>query len=515
MVLNWLCYARAIGFKNYIFVTSDEYLLWWFRYKAGEGAVYLQMPEGEMQSSQQRKVVVRPPRFVYNDKNFKKFMLDRTQFVLNLLNRGWDVLIADVDQVWLDDPRDSLFDPARKEGYDIVAQDDVTMLCGGFMLLRSNGTFFDERLTCILEAVKKLWNDVFVKFRDDGAKTNEQLILKRFLEDGAYNVKAKRLPQDVFVSGKRFFEKAMYKDIGNLGTKPIPMVIHNNFVRTKEEKLARFRALGMWRVDNVDLGTCKQTPLPQYEVDVKPLIGAKWVWKIFASTSKVAQIVVNQLAGQDVTIILPKQQVADVEGAEVLTGKLDSLQIWSAPVDQVAIFVNADAVETLPTLTSLKHVLDMATKPKDWNAYIYGFSTLAHPQLTPKDSMYLYQRPNPHVQVIYPWFWRQFSGQKMTSWLADFTLWVERQGYVNLESIGGKSIPWSKLKVFDGNGAQARSSASLSLRSFAFGLDPTVSFAKKDTPMPSVPVDLKDETDGRGPEFEEEAKERDGAVDVE
>jgi len=141
MVLNWLCHARAIGYKNYIFVTTDEYLLWWLRYKAAEGAVYLQMPDGEMQTSEQRKAVVRPPRFVYNDKNFKNFMLDRTKFVLNLLNRGWDVLIADVDQVWLDDPRDSLFDPARKEGYDIVAQDDVTMLCGGFMLLRSNGTF--------------------------------------------------------------------------------------------------------------------------------------------------------------------------------------------------------------------------------------------------------------------------------------------------------------------------------------------------------------------------------------
>lgn len=138
MILNWLCHARIIGFKTFIIVTRDEKLFWWLRYRAGESAVYLELPEGKERSTDQMLAPPSGARAAYNSPSFKSHMLYRTSFVLTLLERGWNVLIADADAVWFDDPRPYLW-KGVKQGAGIIAQDDVTMLCGGFMLLISNG----------------------------------------------------------------------------------------------------------------------------------------------------------------------------------------------------------------------------------------------------------------------------------------------------------------------------------------------------------------------------------------
>lgn len=69
--------------------------------------------------------------------------------MLTLLEHGWNVLIADADAVWFEDPRPYLWRGVR-QGAGIIAQDDVTMLCGGFMLLLSNGTFAGVGLEALL-----------------------------------------------------------------------------------------------------------------------------------------------------------------------------------------------------------------------------------------------------------------------------------------------------------------------------------------------------------------------------
>jgi len=70
--------------------------------------------------------------------------------VNKILKLGFNVLLCDIDAVWLKSPL-----PYLSSGYDIIAQPEADgRLCGGFMYLRAT------------KGVQKLWQDVTDKHLD-------------------------------------------------------------------------------------------------------------------------------------------------------------------------------------------------------------------------------------------------------------------------------------------------------------------------------------------------------------
>ncbi|KAI9018238.1 nucleotide-diphospho-sugar transferase-domain-containing protein [Hyaloraphidium curvatum] len=489
VLLNWLCHVRATGFKNYVVVTRDEKLFWWLRYRASEPAAYLELPEGEEQSTEQLLAPPAASRSAYNSRSFKLHMLHRTRFVLTLLERGWNVLIADADAAWFEDPRPQLW-RAVKQGNDIVAQDDVTMLCGGFMLLMSN------------EKVLKLWREVHRQFQEDHVRTNEQLILKRLLQAGTYDVRVQKLPKHLFPSGKLFFDEGAWKNVGQKGW---PIVVHNNFVVTKADKLSRFKALHMWRALSVDDGTCEEHPLPSHADTVAANAG-KW------------ELAVKLVAG---SVADAENTAADFERAPFAGGRLDldalvpdaaerdvgelartpysrgqlrvrvgtphrATDIWVPPSEigpQMVVLVSDRIALPESWHATLSALLSRyaGTDPRDWDPRVFGIAVGRHPGAEPPtpDQVFRHQTLPP-LCAVFPWHWSRFARENARfdpDLFETFTRWASRMGFYAIHAPGdvveaAKLPALAKLRTFDGQGGEVKLPEALAGRAWHYETNP-------------------------------------------
>jgi hypothetical protein len=98
LTANWLCHAKKLNFKTYLFLAEDKQMYDWLKNQEGL----------------ERKMTLTntaEPVFLLEDKHSKEFnyyqreyheiMNARTKFVLKLLLSNIGVLIFDVDAVWL------------------------------------------------------------------------------------------------------------------------------------------------------------------------------------------------------------------------------------------------------------------------------------------------------------------------------------------------------------------------------------------------------------------------------
>jgi rhamnogalacturonan II specific xylosyltransferase len=175
----------------------------------------------------------------------------RTVIVGKILEMGFNVLVADIDSVWMKDPFPAIFIEANRM-YDIIAQNDKwkdgNNLCGGFLLLRSK------------PHVLELWNELIRKHAQmlkdvNGTLRNgdtEQHMLNKLVRGRFSNV----VPYK-FLSQHEFPDGDTYRSSAVMGARLSPIVIHNNYIVGHDAKVKRFIEWKLWMANN-RTGGCSQ-----------------------------------------------------------------------------------------------------------------------------------------------------------------------------------------------------------------------------------------------------------------
>eukprot|EP00899_Mesostigma_viride_P024054 jgi/Mesvir1/4833/Mv11116-RA.1 len=109
-------------------------------------------------------------------------MLMRTAIVMEVLALGYDMIIADIDAVWLQNPIPHVLARARHEGLDVLGQSDITTICGGFVYLRGSGVVARAMWATILWRHAKVVRDARQRGHLVHRQAHEQFILAALLQ---------------------------------------------------------------------------------------------------------------------------------------------------------------------------------------------------------------------------------------------------------------------------------------------------------------------------------------------
>jgi len=177
----------------------------------------------------------------YGTVEYQELILERTILVNKVLHLGFNILLCDIDAVWLKNPM-----PYISRGYDIQAQPEADgRLCGGFIFLMSSPGVQDlwQKVTDAHKEVVKTAEKVH---HLRGVDESEQQLLLKLLPKA--NLKVKKLDSDMFPHGLKYFGPQMtYHSKMDLN-KIHPAVVHNNYVIGKDKKILRFKHFGLWYI---------------------------------------------------------------------------------------------------------------------------------------------------------------------------------------------------------------------------------------------------------------------------
>eukprot|EP00899_Mesostigma_viride_P024055 jgi/Mesvir1/4834/Mv11116-RA.4 len=124
------------------------------------------------------------PRSVvdFGSVDYQVLMLMRTAIVMEVLALGYDMIIADIDAVWLQNPIPHVLARARHEGLDVLGQSDITTICGGFVYLRGSGVVARAMWATILWRHAKVVRDARQRGHLVHRQAHEQFILAALLQ---------------------------------------------------------------------------------------------------------------------------------------------------------------------------------------------------------------------------------------------------------------------------------------------------------------------------------------------
>jgi len=159
----------------------------------------------------------------YDTVQFKKLMSRRASHFLRVLDANPKTIFADIDTVWLRDPR-----PFFTGNLNIWAQLDAeNYYCAGFIAMIKSDT--------VMKFLKE-WNEELVR----NPQHNQPLFNKLIKRS---DVKHKALPRREFPSGKLYFEQKKRDGV---------VVVHNNFIIGKDKKIQRFKEVGLWHQEKME-----------------------------------------------------------------------------------------------------------------------------------------------------------------------------------------------------------------------------------------------------------------------
>lgn len=241
MLANWLCFVKELPhLRNYVILTDSR--------AQADRLVRQGHPVFVMQHNVDAR-----GSLDYGTVAYKQFILERTRSVLYILRFGYNVLLADVDAVWLEDP----FAYMRDADVDIFGQLEAKgeNLCGGFLYLKSTEpvfelwytitTMFDKVVKQMAEEMRTKREDEMPKFLKFYEHLHEQRYLNALLRQNETKVVVKHLSVLQFPNGRDYFDrrKPQKKNVR-------PIVIHNNYIKGKQNKTRRFQRNGLWRIDS-------------------------------------------------------------------------------------------------------------------------------------------------------------------------------------------------------------------------------------------------------------------------
>ena len=242
---NWLASFHRLGFPaNVTFIAEDSKAFLYLSNKTNVNVV------------QSNTFFAEEKAFLFNSEDYKLLINKRPQYVLNFLQRGYDVLFSDVDAILLSNPFDYF-----TESFNIyVAQDqrlpEPVVVCAGFIYYKTS------------EATIELVKSWLEKIKLANGTQPDQIILNLMIRkrDLPKNITIKYLDPDKFIAGKYYFNEQWRTN--NSKTVLNPVMVHNNWIIGHDKKVQRFQKYGLWFIDymitsapNGTVPTCGPDPL--------------------------------------------------------------------------------------------------------------------------------------------------------------------------------------------------------------------------------------------------------------
>ncbi|XRB18460.1 glycosyltransferase family 77 protein [Pseudoscourfieldia marina] len=240
--LNWLGHLSRLGVKNVMVGAMDHEML--------EALVERGVPTFSMESG------LTTGDFGWGTPTFHKMGREKINLFVKFTEMGFDVLISDIDTVWLRDPLPYM---AEYKNADVLTSSDhlsATTTDGGLeswpnagsaanigiMLFRRSANKLARKWLDMLEKDDKIWdqnafNDLYRK-GGMGGRSSENRVFKGY--DGTLSFGI--LPVSLFCSGHTYFTQQMPMKMG-----VTPYVIHATFQYSGTDgKRHRFREHMIW-----------------------------------------------------------------------------------------------------------------------------------------------------------------------------------------------------------------------------------------------------------------------------
>ncbi|XP_071851621.1 uncharacterized protein [Apostichopus japonicus] len=176
--------------------------------------------------------LITPGRLGRNIPTYQQIIRKRTVYIYTLLKNGRDVLLSDVDTVWIKDPLPLIF--KNYQHFDIwIAQGrEPNFPCPCFFYLKS--------IPRVIELVLR-WIQVLAYSEKVYTDQNALAMLLRSPE---VKVKVDYLGYELFPLGSQYFNDTWHTDHANK-----VYIVHGNHLGRGEEKIAMFRKHGIWYLD--------------------------------------------------------------------------------------------------------------------------------------------------------------------------------------------------------------------------------------------------------------------------
>jgi rhamnogalacturonan II specific xylosyltransferase len=219
MFSNWFAFYSKLNLDmNVILIAEDEQIYKKYINVDGIDVWKSQYPDSND-----------PIALSYDTPQYKKLVSRRAAHLLRVLKVQKRIIYTDIDTGWLSDPR-----PFFKGDFDLFAQlDGNKYYCTGFIALQRT-----KNTLSLLEE----WNRRLL--------TNPQLnqpIFNKIIK--SITIKHKELPRQEFPSGDLYFGQNKQQNV---------VIVHNNYIVGKDNKIQRFKEVGLWsdlRPQTVDTKT--------------------------------------------------------------------------------------------------------------------------------------------------------------------------------------------------------------------------------------------------------------------
>ena len=172
----------------------------------------------------------------YNNVGFNLLTSRRPFYLLELMQMYSKIIYTDVDVIWKKDPR-----PYFKGDFHFWAQiagvisgqpyfeGFIPFICTGFLALKSSD---------LMKSVLRTWHETVSK---DPQQNQDQNVFQNIVFDAEANFGV--LSMNYFPCGRPYFE------IMSEETRKDAVIIHNNYVIGKQNKVDRFKQHNLWSLD--------------------------------------------------------------------------------------------------------------------------------------------------------------------------------------------------------------------------------------------------------------------------
>ncbi|KAK2167065.1 hypothetical protein LSH36_32g10003 [Paralvinella palmiformis] len=221
MALNlFLTSFRKFNINNHLFVASDHL-----------GCAELLSHDAHCIQYMNLSISKSPSYFYEPDYNIKACI--KPKIVLDCLKAGFDVLLVDVDIIFLKNPLPFI---SNYSDCDFITQIDPYFgdINSGFYLVKASSSGL-ELFTKIVEMI-------------NGTSKGDQEYVNDALHELGESIKIQRLSPELYQLGSVFFTEGNRAFAGDNPCTDC-IIVHNNYIVSLEAKIYRFKEYGMWSVD--------------------------------------------------------------------------------------------------------------------------------------------------------------------------------------------------------------------------------------------------------------------------
>lgn len=244
MADNWLTAVGELGISNYVLVALDD---------DAYRILHARIPQHTLASPVQANSTSPD----YGTDGFASVVRSRPVLLTHLLRTGHDILYSDVDMVFKSNPFKEI-----PPGFDIVGPTDSYLteqphlterdkenICTGLLYFTPTEASFELLARWnmrLIRGMRKLNQGAFNRALNDMG----------FLSNGKARIHVHVLDKDAFPSGFMYFGNELWTHRESWAPSRPAVMVHNNFMQRKSNKVQRFKDFGLWKLSGMFNGSC-------------------------------------------------------------------------------------------------------------------------------------------------------------------------------------------------------------------------------------------------------------------